>query len=87
MARRHLALTGSTLRPRQFASYGVTKPSRWERRLEALLDPRTGGDHVLTDGAALALAIVIWSALILTVVAFEWLRRKEAQDLHLRCGP
>ena len=42
---------------------------------------------MLTNGAALALAIVIWSGLILTVVAFDWLRRKETRDLHLRNGP
>jgi hypothetical protein len=42
---------------------------------------------VLTDAAALALAIVIWSALVLTVVAFACLHRKEAQDLHFERPP
>ena len=42
---------------------------------------------MLTDGAALALAIVIWSARVLTVVAFACLHRKEAQDLHFQGPP
>ena len=38
---------------------------------------------MLTDRATLALAIVIWGTLALTIVAYVWMRHREAQDLHL----
>jgi hypothetical protein len=38
---------------------------------------------VLTTGAALALAVVVWSAFTLTVLAIVRLRRREAKQVHL----
>ena len=41
---------------------------------------------MLTDRAALALAIVIWSSLALMIVVCARLRRKEARELDRRSG-
>ena len=78
---------GSILGPRQIAFARRHGAVTLGAQACIRLDLRAGGDHVLTNEAALALAIVIWSALVLTVVAYAWLRRKEAQDLNLQDRP
>jgi hypothetical protein len=38
---------------------------------------------MFTARAAVALAIVVWSAVLITLGAIAWIRHKEAEQVHL----
>ena len=37
----------------------------------------------MTDRTLLALAVLIWATVALTVTVYAWMRRREARDLHI----